>query len=232
MIGGLRLDPSRGQNNLRFLENVAHLAIRDLQGEGDDPRMLFTLRYAFARLAEMHARDARLITFDDLGHSFRFDAVEWGPLLADAVRDPAPAKVVRLATRADEGRAAWIEILKTKRPVADAFAPQVRADVWARLDEDGRREYTAKAVLQRTARLAVERTASGEFVAKSEGVAAFRILLTRAMLGDLGDADRIKVTWNGRARTKPVRESSEVLLAEFAERFDRTFLPVAEVRVP
>ena len=42
----------------------------------------------------------------------------------------------------------------------------------------------------------------------------------------------VKVTWNGRERTRRVDGSAKVLLEEFVERFDRTFLPVAEITVP
>lgn len=38
-IGSPRLSLVGGQNNLRLLDNVAHLKIRDLQGLGDDPAM-------------------------------------------------------------------------------------------------------------------------------------------------------------------------------------------------
>ena len=37
MIGGPRITMQNGQNNLRYLDNVVHLPIRDLQGSGDHP---------------------------------------------------------------------------------------------------------------------------------------------------------------------------------------------------
>ena len=42
----------------------------------------------------------------------------------------------------------------------------------------------------------------------------------------------VEVKWKGKLRKKPVTQSKKVLLEEFVERFDRTFLPVAEIRVP
>jgi len=229
MIGGPRLDLSRGQNNLRYLENIAHLPIRDLQGEGDDKRLLFNLRYAFALLQKHGARDAELVTFPALGHSFRFEAVAWPTFLGTTRRDPVPSRVVRLTARASEGRAYWVEIRQTKRPVKEVFVPQVRADEWARLDDAGKRRFMAEAALARTARLEVEMTGPGEFNAKSTGVARFRLLLTTAMFDP---RTAVSLRWQGRARSKRVRLSTRVLLSEFAERFDRTFLPVGELSIP
>ena len=58
--------------------------------------------------------------------------------------------------------------------------------------------------------------------------ARLRLLLDRSMF----DAKRpLLLVVNGKARKVRVKESAKVLLAEFAERFDRTFLPVAEVLV-
>jgi hypothetical protein len=40
------------------------------------------------------------------------------------------------------------------------------------------------------------------------------------------------VTWNGRTRQRKLKASKRVLLQDFAERFDRTFLPVAKFKIP
>ena len=229
MIGGPRLDPSRGHNNLRFLENVAHLPIRDLQGEGDDKRLLFNLRLAFFKLEKLGARDAQLLTFPELGHSYRFEAVEWKAFLTGARRAPAPARVVRLCADAREGHAYWVEISKTKRPVKEAIVPQVKAAVWNAIDDGARRRFLAAEAERRTARLEVRMVEPGVFVAESTHVGSFRLLLSPEMF----HPDRpVKVTWNGRARQRRLKPSKRVLLLDFAERFDRTFLPIAEFKVP
>ena len=75
MIGGPRLVPGRGRNNLRYIDNVVHLPIRDLQGSGDDPLMLFNLRWTFKELEKQGAKDAKLIEFPELGHAFHFQKV-------------------------------------------------------------------------------------------------------------------------------------------------------------
>ena len=70
MIGGPRLNIGDGQNNLRYLENVVHLPIRDLQGSQDHPLLLFNLHLAFEKLDALKAADAKLIEFPERGHSF------------------------------------------------------------------------------------------------------------------------------------------------------------------
>jgi hypothetical protein len=60
-------------------------------------------------------------------------------------------------------------------------------------------------------------------------VAAFRILLTRE---DLPEKGRIEVRADRRRVRRDAAEDQSVLLVDFAEHFDRTFLPVMEVRVP
>jgi dienelactone hydrolase len=229
MIGGPRWLPNRGQNNLRFIENVAHLPIRDLQGEQDHPVMLVSLRYAFERLVALKAPDAKFITFADLGHSFRMESVEWEKFLGDKRRSPLAPRVVRLSADTKEGRAYWAEILAVKSSVKDKFTPRVDGNRWGGLDAMGQRRYMDALVKERTARLEARWIGKGRFVVKSSGVRRFRLLLSEGMFDP---AEPVEVTWNGRKRRTRVKPSARVLAEDFAERFDRTFLPVAEIRVP
>ena len=73
---------------MRYLENVVPVSIRDLQGEGDDARMLFNLRLAFDRLKQLRAGDAKFITFPGMAHSFDLSAVDWEEFYGSAVRQP------------------------------------------------------------------------------------------------------------------------------------------------
>jgi len=230
MIGGPRWLPQRGQNNLRFVENVASIPIRDLQGAKDHPGLLVNLRFAFERLKKLKAKDARFLTFDDLGHSFRMEAVDWGEFLPKCERNPVPPRIVRLSTGvAGETRAYWAQITAVSREVKEKFQPRVDARRWGGLDELGQRRYMDAVVAKRTARLEAQFAGKGEFIVKTERVKKFRLLLTAGMFDP---AQPVVVTWNGRKRRIRAKPSTRVLLEEFAERFDRTFLPVAEVRVP
>jgi dienelactone hydrolase len=227
MIGGPRLDTRGGQNNLRYLPNVAHLPIRDLQGEGDDPRLLFALRLGFERLKAAGAKDAQLLTFP-LGHDFRFEAVEWEPFLGGAKRDPRPPRVVRMCAEPREGRAYWVEVTGLKADIKEDFMPQSDPRQWQAMDDGAKRRFIADAADKKTARLEAEDKGAGGIVVKTEGVRSFRLLLAEEMF----DAkEPVKVSWNGRMVTREVVPSRETVLLDFVERFDRTFLPVAEFEV-
>ena len=226
MIGGPRLNPSAGQNNLRYLENIVRLPIRDLQGSRDDPRLLFNLRLGFETLGKLGAEDAKLIEFAELGHSFDLGAVDWADLFNTKRRNAIPTEVVRIAATKGEGRAFWAEILQTDtRKVKDAFRLRVSAKTWDALDDDGQRKYVAREATKLSARLAVRMDTPGRFTAKSRHVRRFRLLLTPEMLDAKG---KVSVRHNGRLRRKTATPQKRVLLREFAERFDRTFLPIAE----
>jgi hypothetical protein len=204
------------------------MPLRDLQGARDDERAVQNLRWAFERLRELGARDAVLVEFPDRGHDFDFGAVDWGAFLGAAVRPSAPTRARRRATRAGEGRAGWIEVLEVEKGVEDE--PKIPQPAgWDRMTEPARRRFLAAAVEARTARLDVTRTAPGCFEATSSGVRRFRLLLDAAAFVP---GRPVVVTWNGRAISRTATPSATVLLREFAERFDRTFLPVVEILVP
>lgn len=228
MIGGPRLAPERGHNNLRLLENIARMPIRDLQGSKDDPALLANLRLAFERLRALEAPDAKLIEFPELGHNLKIDAVDWKAWLGQVERDPRPKRVVRLAARADQARAFWVELTALDKKVEEALRIGIPARAFKTMSDAERRRYVQKRVDARTARLEVTMDAPGRFIAESERVRGFRLLLSREMLPDGGE---VEVRWNGKRKRLRPRPSKRVLLREFAERFDRRFLPVAEVRL-
>jgi predicted esterase len=227
MIGGPRWLPQRGQNNIRYLENIAHLPMRDLQGEKDQARLLLNLRYAFSKLKRLKAKDAQFVTFPELGHTFAMEAVDWPKFISGAERNSAPPRVVLLCTQ--PRRAAWLEVLAIKRNVKEKFTPRVDGRRWPALDAMGQRAYMDELVAEKTARIEARWLAKGKFEVKSSNVKKFRLLLAPGMF----DPDEaVVVTWNGRARKKKVKPSTRVLLDDFADRFDRTFIPTAELRVP
>lgn len=226
-IGGPRMQLGV-QNNLRFLENVVRLPIRDLQGAQDDPLLLVNLRLAFARLQKLGAKDAVLHEFADRGHAYDLAAIDWAAFFA-LRREPRPARVVRLAADLAEARAHWVVITAFDEKVALEFAPQVAPGAWDALDEAGRRALLLDRLVERTARLQVTDQGRGRFAAEGRGVKSFTLLLTAEMLGKEG---AVEVRWQNKTVRKVAAPSAQVLLREFAERFDRTFLPVASVSVP
>lgn len=75
-------------------------------------------------------------------------------------------------------------------------------------------------------RIEIDAVTPGRFDVKDRHIDSFRLLLTRELIGD---AEAIEVRWRGRRFKLPVKPSTEVFLRDFVERFDRTFLPIAEV---
>ena len=229
MIGGPRLTIAEGQNNLRYVENVAHMPIRDLQGARDDSLLLENLRLAFRRLEAAGARDARLVEFSDRGHDFDPHAVDWKEFLARAVREPMRPRVVRACARLDEARSAWAEVTRFAAGIDETFRPDISAAELKKLDESGKRAWVQGEADRRTARLEVKMDDVGRFTATTSGVQRFRLLLPAEMFVARAP---VEVTTNGRLARYEAKASKLVLLREFVERFDRTFLPVAEISCP
>lgn len=227
-VGGPRIELGPG-NNIRYLENVRDLPIRDLQGSQDDARLLMNLRLAFGQLQKWKSKEAQFVEFPELGHSARLDAVDWGTFFQKR-RQPWPKKVVRLVAEPTEARSAWLELTGLRRKVRVDAQPQVAARRWQRMDETQKRAYLMKALEAYTARVQIEDKGNGRFVADGSGVTKFSLLLRQEQLGKDGKVEvRLK-------RSKPIRKvgrpSVRVLLQDFVERFDRTRLPVVRIDVP
>lgn len=229
IIGGPRLLTAHGQNNLRYLENGAHLPIRDLQGMRDDPLLVASLERAFAALAELGADDAVLVDFPELGHDFRLDAVDWVEFFGTRRRDPARARVVRLAAELDEARAAWAEITRFDSDVEVEPRLVLRSGQVETMTQDDLRAAVHELADAATARLVVERTEPGVFEAEARLVKKARLLVPAEELDEDG---RATVVFNGRRKRKRVRPDAQVLLLDFVERFDRTYLPTCEIPLP
>ena len=167
-------------------------------------------------------RTRRLIQRERVGSG----GVDWTEFFKHA-RDARPRRVVRAFARRGEGRAFWVEVLAGKDTVKEDFKLVATPKEAKGLDDDGYLRFMQRKADERTGRLEVEWVGGNHFLAKGRGVRSFRLLLDRDMLGE-----EIHVSFNGKNYTRKPRASVQVLLTEFAERFDRTFLPVADVRVP
>ena len=227
VVGGPRIQFGPN-NNFRYLENVAHLPIRDLQGSQDDALLLVNLRVAFARLQKLGAKDAVLREFPDLGHSAELAAIEW-PEFFTRRRVPVPTRVVRVAADPGETRSFWVSVTACDAKITPDVVPAVDAARYDALDETGRRTLVLDKYGDCTARLAVQDKGHGKFVAESRGVKSFALLLAGEQLGKDGS---VEVVWQGRTVKKKVTPDATTLLGDFVERLDRTFSPVARVTVP
>jgi dienelactone hydrolase len=229
MIGGPRLLIAEGQNNLRYVENAARLPIRDLQGSKDDARLVENLRNAFKKLASCGAKDAQLVEFADMGHDFDPKAVDWTKFFGGAARESPPLRVVRCCSRLDEARAAWIEATGFWPTVKEQFRPEIEASKLKNMSEDDKRAWGEDEAEKRTARIEAKFDGPGKFTVKTSLVQRFRILLAEDMFDP---AKPVEITTNDKTARHDAQAGKLVLLREFVERFDRTFLPVAEVAGP
>lgn len=229
LIGCPRFQMVRGQNNLRFLENLVRVPIRDLQGSKDDPGVLQNLHEAFAKLESLQAVDAKLIEFEKLGHAFDFGAVDWPEFFGRAVRDPNREHVVFTTANLEEARSSWVEVLQFGREVAENPRLDVQAAAWTKLDAAGQRRFVEDQIEKDTARIEATRTAKGHFTVEAKGVTRFRLLLS----ADVFDpAVPVEITFQGKVAKRKVAFDPRVLFAEYVERLDRSFLPVAAVEFP
>ncbi|MHC4959297.1 MAG: alpha/beta hydrolase fold domain-containing protein [Planctomycetota bacterium] len=211
-------------NNLRYLENVVDLPIRDVQGEPGFRVLLQTVPPVFDKLARLGAKDARLIAVGKGVASFDRQA-----FLTKAVRDPVPKRVVRMYARRGEGRAFWAEVLAASGKVKEDVRLVSAAEQMRSMSDLEYLQFMQRTADAHTARLEVRRVGPGLFQATGKHITKFRLLLDESMLAA---GDEVRVVFNGAERRRTAQRSAAVLLTEFVERFDRTFLPVAELRLP
>ncbi len=229
MVGGPRLNFAQGQNNFRYLENLWRTRICDLQGANDDKGLVLNLRLAFEALNKLGNTHAQFHEQPGHGHTFDLKAVDWLQYLNESHRDPAPPEVVRRYATDGQGRAFWVEVLKAGKEVQDTFSLKVSADRWNAMTEEQQKKTVIDQGEQKTARLFAERDAQGKLRVKTEHVEAARLLLLQDWFVPRKPID---IHYNARTISKKAEPSARVLLREFVERFDRTFLPVAEVMLP
>jgi dienelactone hydrolase len=230
MIGSPRLTLVAGQNNMRLLENVAELSIRDLQGARDDPNLVDSVRMAFELLGRFAPRDAKLIEFAELGHAFDFDAVDWNTELPACKRDPWPDSVVRCTATKDEGRSYWLEITGLDKDVRETFKPKVQQNDWLKMDETARRKFFVAEAVERNARAHARRISPGVFSLKLDGATKVRLYLRAEDLE--ANAGALRITLNGKILERKAKPDLRTMLEDFAERFDRSAVVYSKVEIP
>ncbi|HTF88047.1 MAG TPA: alpha/beta hydrolase-fold protein [Planctomycetota bacterium] len=229
LIGSPRITLVAGQNNMRLLENVAQLSIRDLQGAKDDPGLVYSVRLAFELLGRFAPRDAKKIEFPELGHDFEMSAVDWPQFLSSALRDPWPERVVRCTATKDEGRAAWLEILSVSKDVQEVFPLEIPQGERLRMSDNEVRQRAVVEAVKHNARAVARRTSAGVFSLELDGATKVRLYLRGE---DLASNGKLKISLDGKLLERSARPDSKAMLEEFAERFDRTAIIRSQVEVP
>ncbi|MFT7678390.1 MAG: putative esterase [Planctomycetota bacterium] len=223
--GAPRFELARGAANLRYLENLRSTAVYSLIGRHDQEGLVWTALECFRRLDELEAPLAKLVVDEQAGHMPDRSGAEFGVFLAGAQRNPDPESLVRLYAHAGEGRAAWLEVLEGTKPTEEVFRPTIRATKHKQLDDDGLRRFLVDATAKHTGRIQLKRDNPGRYSGKHVGIKRFRILIEQEHLPEDG---RIVAKLANKRLRATVKADPAVLLKEFVEHFDRTFLPVAE----
>jgi len=226
-IGGPTWTLAKGRNNLRMVENLHRMPIRDLQGAQDDAHLLRNLRQAFARLKAVGNHQALLFEFPELGHSFRTDVVPWPDFFDACVRDPWPDKILYRQARKDQPRANWVRIERFDKTVEEHFRMEAPPK-WASMTDFERAAFIQELADERTAKLEATRQSDGSIEVVSEGISRLMLYLPLDWIPEDGT---LSIRVNGEARKLKVKTSKSTLLLDFVERFDRTSLPVAEVSI-
>ncbi|MGB0954189.1 MAG: alpha/beta hydrolase-fold protein [Planctomycetota bacterium] len=225
-IGGPTWVINGGRNNLRLVENLHRMPMRDLQGSQDDPRLLRNLHLAFARLKAVGNTKALLLEFPDLGHSYRLDTVQWPDYFDSAVRDPHPSHILYRTARTEEVRRAWLLVDRLAKSVDEDFPIKVDPKEWQRLDDTGRAAFIQDLAEERTAKIEARRLEDGSFKIETEGITRLKLRLPESWIPEDG---KITVSLNGKSKSHRVKLSKRILLLDFVERFDRSSVSVASV---
>jgi dienelactone hydrolase len=227
-IGGPALAITGGRNTIRLAPNLAHIPVRLLQGMQDDPKMIVNQNLLFSRLDDLDAVDAKFIKFENLGHSYDLKAVNFAGFFADAVRDPLRAEFSFCTVREDDNQMYWLVIDKLDSGAKEDFQPRVDPGQWNSWDHAQKAHFIQLEANKRTAEVHVELSAPGRFKVSGQWVRKLRLLLPQSMLDEKG---RVEVFYKGKTRKKKPKQSSKNLLLHFVEYFDRSFLPVGEVKL-
>lgn len=210
-----------GPHNItfRFLPNLKHVPIFDMQGGKDQAGLIENLEDAFQILRDLKY-DATLKIDPESAHFYPVDWAEVWEWMATRRRPSYPQEVVRVAVRDDRSRAYWIEMRgvprkKYERPPATKV-PQNRPvdrEETIQLVRKNYARYSARVdagVEGNTINLTVKRTPK----------------LVLWLSDDLVDLDRkVTIKVNGRDRsTRLYPRSLETMLARVRETGDREML--------
>ncbi|MFT5289237.1 MAG: putative esterase [Planctomycetota bacterium] len=225
--GGPRFALERGTNNIRFFENLRGLPLRAMLGALDSPGMIWNAQELIRRTRKAKVESAELLLIENLGHELEPQRLDdWASWFRSSVRDPLPSTVVRSSVRGDEVRRMWLEVGDFSSSVEEVFQPTLRVKRGESPDQEALRTSLISQAIKRTARVEAKLLEPGRLRFDSVGARSVRLLIPRQWIPAKG---KLKVRDGNRQKTFEVEESAQVLLEEFVERFDRTFLPVAEL---
>lgn len=227
--GAPRLPVTGGRNNMRYASNVAHMAIRALVGEHEHPGMHRNLREVFRRLEERDALKAKLVVQRGHGHSFDIQAVNGPGFFGESRRNPLQPRVVRRFVREDEARSHWLEVVRAKpRGVKEEWSVTMPKGFRGTPTDEQILTWVMEQADDRTVEVVGHYDGPGSIRIERDGVKKVRLYLSREMLDERG---RITVMDGKKPVKRRPKPSKRVLLEEFVERFDPSFLPISTLEL-
>lgn len=210
----------------RYLPNLLHVPVFDMQGVRDDPILVEFLRDAIARLRKWDY-DVTFKEDPESGHYYPVDWAEVWDWMKDRRRPTYPKRVILVATRNDRAHSYWIgaERLKEKRfakpkpAVAPAGKPLTREEQ-IELVVDNYDKYRAR----------IEGKIEGNEVDLTVDEAPHVTVWLSDRLVNLDE--RVEIRVNGRSRKKAkIARSLETLLSRVKATGEREMLFSAKVEV-
>lgn len=228
--GSPRLGDPYQESNMAYLESITQVPVLSMNWGPQEGVEISTVRRSIEVLRQFGSPDADHLDFASQLNALNPNLPGWEGLFSS--RRTTPKTLVTFpdcawaSHRRGFGRHYWLEVLDYDRLAKVPFPPKVPERKWRKLDDAGRLSYLDQYLRDSLPRLEVCCTGPGQFTAKDRDIDSFRLLLSKEMIGEQG---KVSVRWRGRTIRQSVVLSPEVFLREFVERFDRTFLPVAEV---
>ncbi|MHC4836854.1 MAG: alpha/beta hydrolase-fold protein [Planctomycetota bacterium] len=221
-IGGPTWTVSRGRNNLRLVENLATVPVRQLQGMQDDPPLIANLRAAFRRLRAAVNDDAKMIEFPELGHAFRLDGIDWAAFLPPRRRSASP-ELLRYRTAVGvEHRVHWLAATKLTKEAEEVFPIRVEPRQWAEMDTQARADLIQEMADQHTAEVVATRLPDGSLRVDTTFVSRLELHLPAAWIPADG---KLTVVLDGEDKVHRLKPSVRTLLEDFLERGDPATAP-------
>lgn len=220
VVGGPKL------RYFRYLPNLKHVAVFDMQGAKDNPVLVEFVRDAVARLREMKCD----VTYEEDEASGHFFPIDWDGLakwMGERRRDPWPKEVVRVTANDARADAYWLRptglpakrFAKVRPPRHDGTKALTR-DEQKTLVIENYAKYCAKV----TGRI------EGNEIHLTVKKAPKVVLRLSDRLLNLDE--RVTIHVNGRQRKRgTIPRSLETLLRNVKETGDRSMLFTAEVTV-
>lgn len=227
-FSGPRFELSGGQNNMRYLENLMHMHLWAVAGQGEPGSVGWNVAEAVRRLKDYGSTDSTHFGFFPGAVDSNAEGTGWiDHFSVRRIADPEHS--VLRAARLGGGRRGPLEIRGLGRRVKEVFRPVFTDAQMKELDAGGKRQLIIDQSIEKTARAELTWREDGSLELSTSSVTKLRVFVQKERIDAV--QGKLAVRLNGKLRKERLKPSAETLLKDFVERFDRTFRPVAEVKL-